>query len=52
MMEEMRIKFSALWATLMFTYHLGDVLQIFSSDFKVGEMDSKILLLSSGLVQT
>jgi Family of unknown function (DUF6326) len=31
-----RIILSALWACLMFTYLLGDVLRIFSGDFKAG----------------
>lgn len=39
-MEEVRIKLSALWAALMFTYLLGDVLRIFSGDFEVGEIGS------------
>jgi hypothetical protein len=38
-MEEIKIKLSALWATLMLTYLLGDVLRIFSGDFQAGEMD-------------
>ena len=37
-MEEMRIKLSALWVVLMLTYLLGDVLRIFSGDFKAGEI--------------
>ena len=37
-MEEIRIKFSALWVALMLTYLLGDVLRIFSGDFKAGEV--------------
>ena len=39
MMEEVRIKLSALWIALMLTYLLGDVLRIFSGDFVAGEMD-------------
>jgi hypothetical protein len=35
-MEEIRIKLSALWVVLMLTYLLGDVLRIFSGDFKAG----------------
>lgn len=31
--------FSFLWAALMLTYLLGDVLRIFSGDFKPGEID-------------
>ena len=37
-MEEIRIKLSALWVALMLTYLLGDVLRIFSGDFKAGEV--------------
>ena len=37
-MEDVKIKLSALWATLMLTYLLGDVLRIFSGDFTAGEM--------------
>ena len=37
-MEKVRIKLSALWAALMLTYLLGDVLRIFSGDFTVGEI--------------
>jgi hypothetical protein len=37
-MEEVRIILSGLWAALMFTYLLGDVLRIFAGDFKAGEM--------------
>ena len=37
-MEEIRIKLAALWVVLMLTYLLGDVLRIFSGDFKAGEI--------------
>jgi len=37
-MEEVQIKLSALWVTLMLTYLLGDVLRIFSGDFEAGEI--------------
>ena len=37
-MEEVRMKLSALWVSLMLTYFLGDVLRIFSGDFKTGEI--------------
>ena len=37
-MEEVRIKLAALWVVLMLTYLLGDVLRIFSGDFKAGEI--------------
>jgi hypothetical protein len=38
-MEAIRIKLSALWVALMLTYLLGDVLRIFSGDFKPGEIE-------------
>jgi hypothetical protein len=37
--EDVRIKLSALWVALMLTYLLGDVLRIFSGDFKPGEIE-------------
>lgn len=37
-MAEIRIILSGLWVALMLTYLLGDVLRIFSGDFKAGEM--------------
>ncbi len=37
-MENVRITLSALWIALMLTYLLGDVLRIFSGDFKAGEI--------------
>lgn len=37
-MVDVRIKLSALWAALMLTYLLGDVLRIFSGDFQAGEI--------------
>jgi hypothetical protein len=40
-MVDTRIILSALWVALMLTYLLGDVLRIFSGDFKAGEMGSK-----------
>ena len=40
-MEEIKIKLSALWVALMLTYLLGDVLRIFSGDFKAGEIGGK-----------
>jgi hypothetical protein len=40
-MAEIQIKLSALWVALMLTYLLGDVMRIFSGDFKVGEMMGK-----------
>ncbi len=40
-MVDVRITLSGLWVALMLTYLLGDVLRIFSGDFKAleGEMD-------------
>jgi len=40
-MIEMPIKLSVIWICAMLTYLLGDVLRIFSGDFKAGEMGSK-----------
>jgi hypothetical protein len=40
-MEDVQIKLSALWASLMLTYLLGDVLRIFSGDFQAGEIGGK-----------
>ncbi len=37
-MLDMRIILSGLWVALMLTYLLGDVLRIFSGDFKAGEI--------------
>ena len=37
-MEAVQIKLSGLWVALMLTYLLGDVLRIFSGDFKAGEI--------------
>jgi cytochrome bd-type quinol oxidase subunit 2 len=37
-MEDVQIKLSAIWIALMLTYLLGDVLRIFSGDFKAGEI--------------
>lgn len=38
MMLDVRIYLSGLWIVLMLTYLLGDVLRIFSGDFKAGEI--------------
>jgi hypothetical protein len=38
-MEDIRIKLSALWVSLMLTYLLGDVLRIFSGDFVAGQIE-------------
>src|SRR3990172_2063604 len=40
-MEDVQIKLSALWVALMLTYLLGDVLRIFSGDFKAGEIGGR-----------
>ncbi|MCG8514427.1 MAG: DUF6326 family protein [Halanaerobiales bacterium] len=40
-MEDVRIKLSALWVALMLTYLLGDVLRIFSGEFKAGKISGK-----------
>ena len=40
-MVDMPIKLSIIWICVMLTYLLGDVLRIFSGDFKAGEMGSK-----------
>jgi len=37
-MEEMQIKLALIWVALMLTYLLGDVLRIFSGDYKAGEI--------------
>ncbi len=37
-MVNVRIILSGLWVSLMLTYLLGDVLRIFSGDFKAGEI--------------
>ena len=37
-MDMVKIQLSALWIALMLTYLLGDVLRIFSGDFKAGEI--------------
>ena len=37
-MDVVQIKLSAIWVALMLTYLLGDVLRIFSGDFKPGEI--------------
>lgn len=37
-MDDMQIQLSGLWVALMLTYLLGDVLRIFSGDFKPGEI--------------
>ncbi|OGO38071.1 MAG: hypothetical protein A2W35_21790 [Chloroflexi bacterium RBG_16_57_11] len=39
-LTDMKITLSAIWVCLMLTYLLGDVLRIFSGDFKAGEIGS------------
>jgi hypothetical protein len=46
--EEVRIKLSALWVCLVLTYLLGDVLRIFSGGFEAGEVSG--MEMSQGLV--
>ena len=41
MIIDVRIKISFIWAALMLTYLLGDVLRIFSGDFVAGEIGGK-----------
>jgi len=48
-MVDIQIKLSALWVALMLTYLLGDVLRIFSGDFKAGEMGGKPFKMSQGM---
>ena len=54
MIEEVRIKLSALWICLMLTYLLGDVLRIFSGDFVAGEISgmemSQVLMLGMAVL--
>jgi hypothetical protein len=37
-MEDVQVQLAAMWVALMLTYLLGDVLRIFSGDFKPGEI--------------
>ena len=37
-MDSVKITLAGLWVALMLTYLLGDVLRIFSGDFKAGEI--------------
>ncbi|MGD2177871.1 MAG: DUF6326 family protein [Anaerolineae bacterium] len=37
-MDDVRIRLSALWVALMLTYLLGDVLRIFSGDFEAAKL--------------
>jgi hypothetical protein len=42
-MSEMQIKLSALWVAVMLTYLLGDVLRIYSGDFKAGQVGGVVM---------
>ena len=46
--KDINIKLSALWIALMLTYLLGDVMRIFSGDFKPGEIEG--MQMSQGLL--
>jgi len=48
-MLDVRIILSAIWIALMLTYLLGDVLRIFSGDFKAGEMAGKPFTMTQGM---
>jgi hypothetical protein len=48
-MVDVRIILSATWACLMLTYLLGDVLRIYSGDFKAGELGGKPVTMTQGL---
>ena len=48
-MLDMRIILSGIWVALMLTYLLGDVLRIFSGDFKAGEMAGKPFNMTQGM---
>ena len=41
MIIDVRLQLAALWIVRMLTYLLGDVLRIFSGDFKAGEIEGK-----------
>lgn len=40
-MDDKRLFLAAIWIALMLTFLLGDVLRLFSGDFKAGEMGGK-----------
>ncbi len=42
-MSDIQIKLSALWLALMLTYLLGDVLRIYSGDFKAGQIGGVVM---------
>lgn len=48
-LEDVQIKLSALWVAIMFIWQQGDVLRLYSGDFKVGE-DIGIKLISKDMM--
>ncbi len=48
-MPEIQIKLAFLWAALMLTYLLGDVLRIFSGDFQPGMVGGMKITQGMGL---
>lgn len=48
-MVDMPIKLSGLWIALMLTYLLGDVLRIYSGDYKAGEIGGAQITQAMGL---
>ena len=48
-MLDTRIILAGIWVALMLTYLLGDVLRIFSGDFKAGEMGGKPFTMTQGM---
>ena len=48
-MLEVQIRLFGLWVALMLTYLLGDVLRIFSGDFKPGEIGGMRITQAMGL---
>jgi hypothetical protein len=49
-MEEIQIKLSGLWVATMLVFLLGDVLRIFSGDFKPGEIGGQSVAKSTWLI--
>ena len=48
-MLDTRIILAGIWVALMLTYLLGDVLRIFSGDFKAGELAGKPFTMTQGM---
>jgi hypothetical protein len=48
-MLDTRIVLAGIWVALMLTYLLGDVLRIFSGDFKAGELAGKPFTMTQGM---